>query len=72
MVVNEFRNAWRRWCRRPGYATLSVAVLGVGLGVVLFLFSLVNTMILQPLPFPQAQRLMKDDTWDLDYATSGS
>jgi predicted permease len=58
MIVREFREAWGRLARRPGYAALSVAVLGVGLGVVLFLFSLVNTMILQPLPFPQAQRLM--------------
>ncbi|MEO9078169.1 MAG: ADOP family duplicated permease [Rhodanobacter sp.] len=58
MVVREFCEAWRRLARRPGYAALSVGVLGVGLGVVLFLFSLVNTMILQPLPFPQAQRLM--------------
>ena len=58
MIVREFREAWRRLARSPGYAALSVAILGVGLGVVLFLFSLVNTMILQPLPFPQAQRLM--------------
>src|SRR6185437_16627401 len=58
MIMREFRGAWRRLLKRPGYAVLSIAILGVGLGVVLFLFSLVNTMILQPLPFPQAQRLM--------------
>lgn len=58
MIVSELRGAWRRLLKRPGYAALSVAVLGVGLGVALFLFSLVNTMILQPLPLPQAQRLM--------------
>jgi hypothetical protein len=58
MIVREFREAWRRLMRRPGYALLSVGMLGVGLGVVLFLFGLVNTMILRPLPFPQAGRLM--------------
>ncbi|MGH8158430.1 MAG: ADOP family duplicated permease [Rhodanobacter sp.] len=58
MIVREFREALRRLLKRPGYTVLSVAVLGVGLGVVLFLFSLVNTLILQPLPFPQADRLM--------------
>ena len=58
MILRELRNAWRRWCRRPGYAALSIAVLGVGLGVVLFLFSLVNTLMLQPLPFPQPERLV--------------
>ncbi len=58
MILRELRGAWRRLTGRPGYAVLSIAILGIGLGVVLFLFSLVNTMILQPLPFPNAQRLM--------------
>ena len=58
MIVREFRNTWRRLVKRPGYTALSVGVLGVGLGVVLFLFSLINTVVLQPLPFPQAGRLM--------------
>lgn len=58
MIVRELREAWRRLARRPGYALLSVAVLGVGLGVTLFLFSLVNTLILEPLPVPHPERLM--------------
>lgn len=58
MIVREIREAWRRLTRRPGYALLSVAVLGVGLGVALFLFTLVNTVILQPLPFAHADRLV--------------
>ncbi len=58
MIVREFRQTWRRLLKRPGYALLSVAVLGVGLGVTLFLFSLVNTLILEPLPVPHAARLM--------------
>ncbi|WP_426702107.1 ADOP family duplicated permease [Rhodanobacter sp. Col0626] len=58
MILRECRTAWRRLLARPGYAVLSATVLGVGLGVVLFLFSVVNTLILQPLPFPQADRLV--------------
>ncbi|HEY8586151.1 MAG TPA: ADOP family duplicated permease [Rhodanobacter sp.] len=58
MLVREFRQAWRRLLKRPGYAFLSVTVLGVGLGVALFLFSLVNTLILEPLPVPHSARLM--------------
>jgi len=50
MLLRELQGAWRRLARRPGYAALSVAVLGVGLGVVVFLFSLINTLILAPLP----------------------
>ncbi|WP_350016699.1 ADOP family duplicated permease [Rhodanobacter sp. IGA1.0] len=58
MIVREFRNAWRRLARRPGYALLSAMVLGVGLGVTLFLFSLVNTLILDPLPLPHPERIL--------------
>jgi putative ABC transport system permease protein len=58
MIVREFRGAWRRLMKRPGYTALSVTVLGVGLGLVLFLFSIVNSLILQPLPFAHADRLM--------------
>ena len=50
MLLRELQGAWRRLARRPGYAALSVAVLGVGLGVVVFLLSLINTLILAPLP----------------------
>jgi hypothetical protein len=58
MIVLECREALRRLRRRPGYALLSVAVLGVGLGVVLFLFGLINTLILEPLPVPHPARVM--------------
>ena len=58
MLFREFREAGRRLARRPGYTALSVVVLGVGLGLVLFLFTIVNSLILRPLPFPHAERLM--------------
>ncbi len=58
MIVREFRQAWHRLMRRPGYALLSVTVLGVGLGVVLFVFGMISTLVLRPLPFPDAARLV--------------
>jgi predicted permease len=58
MLIHELRDALRRLSRRPGYALLSIAVLGVGLGVTLFLFSLVNTLIIEPLPMPHPDRLL--------------
>ncbi|MEY2168400.1 MULTISPECIES: hypothetical protein [unclassified Rhodanobacter] len=32
MIVRELRQAWRRLAKRPGYALLSIALLGAGLG----------------------------------------
>lgn len=50
--------AGRRLARRPGHTAILVLVLGVGLGVVGFLFSLVQRTVLEPLPFAHAERLM--------------
>lgn len=58
VFFNEAREALRRLWRRPGYSLLSLGILGIGLGLTLFLFSLVNTLIIQPLPLPHAERLM--------------
>lgn len=58
MLFNEARDALRRLWRRPGYSLLSVAILGVGLGLTLFVFNLVHALILAPLPYPQADRLV--------------
>ena len=58
MRIHELRNAWRRLRARPGYATVSVAILGLGLGTMLFLLTLVNGVILSPLPFPEGDRLV--------------
>lgn len=56
--MNEIRNAWRRLIARPGYTALSIGVLGLGLGAMLFLLGAVNGLILEPLPFAQAERLI--------------
>ena len=58
MLFSEARGALRRLWRRPGDSLLSVGVLGVGLGLALFVFSLVHALILTPLPYPQAERLV--------------
>jgi predicted permease len=58
VIVSEFREAWRRLRKRPGYALLSIVVMGVGLGLAMFLFTGINSMVLQPLPFPHADRLV--------------
>ena len=54
----ELHASWRRLLQRPGHSLLAVSVLGIGLGAVLFLFGLVNGLVLKPMPFPDVDRLV--------------
>jgi putative ABC transport system permease protein len=48
-----------RWLRKnPGFTALSVLMLAVGIGVNTAMFSVINAVLLQPLPFPEADRIV--------------
>ena len=57
-IATDVKNAWRRLARRPANLALSTAVLAVGLGTMLMLLGLVNTLVLEPLPYPEPDRLL--------------
>lgn len=52
------RLLWRDARRRPGYWLASVVTLTLGLGAVAAIFSLMDSILLRPLPFPEAERLV--------------
>ncbi len=58
MHLNDLRAAVRRLRREPGFAALFVAILAIALGGTTAMFSLVNAVLLQPLPYGDAQRLV--------------
>jgi putative ABC transport system permease protein len=50
--------AWRSLRRRPGFFAATVLTLGFGGGIATAVFSLVDTVLIKPLPFPDADRLV--------------
>ena len=50
--------AWKRLRRAPGLALLCLFTLAVGVGATTAVFSLVDAVLLNPLPYPRAERLV--------------
>ncbi|MBC7924541.1 MAG: ABC transporter permease [Bryobacteraceae bacterium] len=56
--LDDVRFAVRRLCRSPGFAAVSLLTLTLGIGSNTAIFSLICGVLLKPLPYPQAERLI--------------
>jgi predicted permease len=54
----DLRHAWRSLLRTPGFLIAAVGTLGLAIGAVAGMFNVVNTVMLEPLPFPRSDRLV--------------
>ena len=54
----EIWRAWRASLRRPGFLLLTAGVLALGVGVATAVFSMVDGLLLRPLPYSDPQRLV--------------
>jgi len=61
-MLPDLRQALRTLLRSPGFSALIVVVLAVGIGATTAIFSIVNTVLLKPLPFGSARALVAVDT----------
>jgi predicted permease len=59
LSLSELRFAARRLRRSPGFAIAVIVVLALGVGTTTAVFSLVNGILLQPLPYPEPDRLVR-------------
>src|SRR2546422_10271578 len=57
-MFTDLRQALRTLLKSPGFSAIVVTVLAIGIGANTAIFSIVNGVLLKPLPFPNASRLV--------------
>src|SRR5262250_2852294 len=57
-MFQDLRYGVRMILNRPGYSAVVILVLALGIGATSSIFSVVNAVLLRPLPYPEPDRLM--------------
>ena len=57
-LAGDVRWAWRQWRRAPSFAAVAILTLGLGAGAATAIFSIVDRVLLRPLPYHRPGELV--------------
>ena len=70
--LRDLRQGFKLLLRAPGFAVTAILTLALGIGATTALFTVVNAVLLDPLPFPDSNRLVQVWRSELPALTYGS